>query len=36
MGNKNVLAADPTRLAATARPMPDARRSVGKSSGKYT
>lgn len=31
-----MLTADPVRLAAIASPMPEARRSVGKSSGRYT
>src|SRR5580698_6399142 len=35
-GSKNVLIAEPVRLAAIAIPMPEARRSVGKSSGRYT
>ena len=33
-GSRNVLTADPVRLAAMATPMPEARRSVGKSSGR--
>jgi hypothetical protein len=36
MGSRKVLIADPIRLAAIASPIPEARRSVGKSSGKYT
>ena len=35
-GNRKVLNAEPVRLAALATPIPDARRSVGNSSGTYT
>ena len=36
MGSMNVPAAEPNRLIAVTRPIPDPRTSVGKSSGGYT